>query len=139
MLKRILFAHDATPAAEKAMPYLEHLARLEEAEVFVLHVYEEPSRYTATQGYDMLISTLEALAQEVVEDACDHLQKAGIRVRGMVRRGAPAQTILETVEQEGIALIVLGSRGPANVRELLLGEVSTEVVRYARCPVFLVP
>ncbi|MFP4343284.1 MAG: universal stress protein [Anaerolineales bacterium] len=139
MLKRILFAHDATPAAEKVLPYLEHLARLEEAEVFVLHVYEQPERYMATQGYEPFMERLESLAQEVVDDTCDHLQKAGISVRGLVRSGDPARAILETVREENISLIVLASRGPSSVKDLLLGEVSTEVVRYAHCPVFLVP
>lgn len=139
MLKRILFAHDATPAAERALPYLEHLARLEGAEVFVLHVYEQPERYAATQGYNQLVETLDALAHEIVNDACEYLQKAEISVRGLVRFGDPARGILETAQEEDISLIVLGSRGPANMKELLLGEVSTEVLRYARCPVMLVP
>mgnify|MGYP001064897606 CR=1 FL=1 len=139
MFKRILFAHNATPAAERAMLYLEHLARVEQAEVLVLHVYQPPEQYTATQGYNTLVESLESLAQEVVNDAVAHLQEEGLEARGKVQAGLPARVILETAQEENISLIVLGTRGPSNMRDFLLGEVSTEVLRYARCPVLLVP
>ncbi|MBN1486012.1 MAG: universal stress protein, partial [Anaerolineae bacterium] len=53
--------------------------------------------------------------------------------------GNPARKILETAKEEDISLIVLGTRGPSNVTDFILGEVSSEVLRYASCPVFLVP
>ena len=139
MFKRILFAHNATPAAERAMLYLEHLARVEQAEVLVLHVYQPPEQYTATQGYNALVESLESLAQEVVNDAVAHLREGGLEARGKVQAGLPARVILETAQEEGSSLIVLGTRGPSDMRDFLLGDVSTEVLRYARCPVFLVP
>jgi len=139
MFKRILFAHDATPAAERALPYLEHLARIEEGTVLVLHVYEPAEHYNTMQGYDAMLGSLEALAREVVDDAVSYLQAAGVSAEGLVRAGAPANVILHTALEEKVALIVLGTRGPSNVKDLLLGDVSTEVLRYARCPVLLVP
>lgn len=139
MFRRILFAHNATPAAERALFYLEHIARLEQAEVLVLHVYEPPERYLATQGYAQLVNQLEAVAQEVVNDTVEYLQKAGITALGIVNAGTPAKTILETAQNEKISLIVLGTRGPSKVSDILLGDVSTEVLRHSPCPVFLVP
>ena len=139
MFRRILFAHNATPAAERALLYLEHLARQEEAEVLVLHVYELPERYLATQGYTQLVTQLESVAQEVVNDTVEYLQKAGIVALGIVNAGAPAKTILETAQDEKVSLIVLGTRGPSKMSDILLGDVSTEVLRHSPCPVFLVP
>lgn len=139
MFKRILFAHNATPAAERALLYLEHLARQEHAEVIVLHVYQAPERYIANQGYEALLEQFEAVAHEVVNDTVTQLQKAGVTALAMVDTGSPAHTILETAREEGVSLIVLGSRGPSNVTDILLGDVATEVLRHAQCPVFLVP
>ncbi|HQE92488.1 MAG TPA: universal stress protein [Anaerolineae bacterium] len=139
MFKRILFAHNATPAAERALLYLEHLARLENAEVIVLHVYQLPERYMATQGYALLVEQLELVAQEVVNDTVEYLQKAGISAVGIIHAGVPARAILETAQEEKVSLIVLGTRGPSSMTDILLGDVSTEVLRHANCPVFLVP
>ncbi|MDF1515230.1 MAG: universal stress protein [Anaerolineae bacterium] len=139
MFKRILFAHNATPASERALLYLEHLARVEEAEVIVLHVYEPPERYIATQGYSELLQQLVNVAQEVVNDTIEHLQKTGVTALGIVEVGNPARVILETAQGEGVTLIVMGTRGPSNVTDVLLGDVSMEVLRHARCPIFMVP
>jgi len=140
MFRRILFAHNATPAAERALVYLEHLARLEEAQVIVLHIYESPDRYTAVAGYVGLVEQFERVAREVVDDTVGHLQSAGIDAVGLVTSDdSPARAILQTARDEEISLIVLGTRGPRKVADLLLGDVSTEVLRHARCPVFLVP
>jgi nucleotide-binding universal stress UspA family protein len=121
------------------MLYLEHIARLEKAEVLVLHVYEPPERYLATQGYSQLLEQLEVVAQEVVNDTVEYLQKSGISALGIVNAGAPAKTILEIAQDEKISLIVLGTRGPSKMSDILLGDVSTEVLRHSPCPVFLVP
>ena len=139
MFKRILFAHNATPASERALLYLEHMAQSEQAEVIVLHVYEAPERYIATQGYSDLMNQLATVAHEVVNDTVEHLQKNGITALGVVEVGNPARVILETAQSEAVTLIVMGTRGPSNVTDVLLGDVSMEVLRHARCPIFMVP
>lgn len=139
MFKRILFAHNATPAAERALFYVEHLARVERAEVLVLHVYQLPDRYADTEGYDALVGRVEEVAREIVNDMVEPLREEGISAYGMICAGKPGPKILETAREEDVSLIVLGTRGPSSVKDFLLGDVSTEVLRFARCPVFLVP
>jgi len=139
MFNRILFAHDGGMLAERAMVYLEHIARVEEAEVIVLHVYEPPQRYAAMDGYEALCAQYAAVAQEVVDDVVSYLEERGVTARGFVLSGDSAQAILETANREDVSLIVIGSRGPSSVAELMLGNVSTEVLRYAQCPVLVVP
>jgi nucleotide-binding universal stress UspA family protein len=125
--------------AERAMVYLEHIARIEEAEVIVLHAYELPDRYAAMDGYEELCRQYGAVAQEVVDDAVAYLDERGVVARGFVVSGDSARAILETANQEEVSLIVIGSRGPSSMAELMLGNVSTEVLRRARCPVLVVP
>jgi nucleotide-binding universal stress UspA family protein len=140
MFRRILFAHNATPAAERALIYLEHIARQENAEVIVLHVYQSPERYVATPGYAALVEQFETVASEVVNDTVEFLQKAGVSAIGVVEAGtSPARIIIEAAKEEDASLIVLGTRGPSKMSDILLGDVSTEVLRHAHCPVFLVP
>jgi nucleotide-binding universal stress UspA family protein len=143
MFSKILFAHDGGMAAERVLVYLEHVARTEQARVIVLHVYELPERYIATEGYEDLSDQYSAVAQEVVDDAVAYLEERGVTAEGLTLSGdramGSARAILETAEQQEVSLIVMGTRGPSNMAELMLGNVTTEVLRYARCPVLVVP
>jgi nucleotide-binding universal stress UspA family protein len=139
MFSRILFAHDGGMLAERALIYLEHVARVEEAEVSVLHVFQPPKRYATTEGYGALESQYETIAHEIVDDAVAQLHERGVAARGLALSGGTARTILEVAGQEDVSLIVIGSRGPSSMAELVLGSVSLEVLRHAPCPVLVVP
>ncbi len=139
MFARILFAHDGGMLAERVLVYLEHVARVEEAEVIVLHVYDLPERYSAADGYEMLCAQYESVASEIVDDAVAYLQERDVNARGFAVVGDSARVILETAAQEDVSLIVIGSRSPSSMAELMLGSVSQEVLRHASCPVLVVP
>jgi nucleotide-binding universal stress UspA family protein len=139
MFRKIIFANEGSPAADRALLYVEHLARRYEAEVVVVHAFEVPNRYVTTDVYEELRESFQKAAWAVVDDATQELEKADILVRGVVREGPAARTILELAGEENASLIVLGTRGPSSAAELMLGSVSLEVLRFARCPVMAVP
>jgi nucleotide-binding universal stress UspA family protein len=139
MLRKILFANEGSPAADRALLYVEHLARMEGAEVVVIHIFEVPARYAATEAYEDLRASFDRAAWAVVDDAVAELEKGDVRARGVVREGPAAQIILQVADEESASLIVMGTRGPSSAAELLLGSVSAEVLRRARCPVLAVP
>jgi nucleotide-binding universal stress UspA family protein len=139
MLRKIVLANEGSPAADRALLYAEHLASREAAEVIVVHAYEVPNRYVTTDVYEELHASFEKAGWAVVDDALEELEKADVLARGVVREGPPARTILAVAQEENASLIVLGTRGPSSAAELLLGSVSTEVLRFARCPVLAVP
>jgi nucleotide-binding universal stress UspA family protein len=61
-----------------------------------------------------------------------------LRALPVFERGDPVQKLLEDAEV-GVDLLVLGSRGFGPVMRLLLGSVSSRVIRQASCPVLVVP
>ncbi|MGD2205284.1 MAG: universal stress protein [Anaerolineae bacterium] len=139
MFRKIVFANEGSPAADRALLYVGSLARQNNAEVIVVHAYEVPHRYATTDAYEDLEASYEKAAWAVVDDAVNELNKTDITVRGEVREGRAARVILDVADEEKASLIVLGTRGPSSAAELLLGNVSTEVLRLARCPVMAVP
>jgi len=46
--------------------------------------------------------------------------------------------ILEIEAEESVSVIVLGSHGKSNVKEMLLGSVSEHVIRNCRKPVLVI-
>lgn len=61
-----------------------------------------------------------------------------LRAQPVFERGDPVDKLLEAAEM-GVDLLVLGSRGFGPVMRLLVGSVSSRVIRDASCPVLVVP
>jgi nucleotide-binding universal stress UspA family protein len=61
-----------------------------------------------------------------------------LRALPVLEQGDPVQKLLE-VAGVGVDLLVLGSRGFGPVMRLLIGSVSSRVIRGAPCPVMVVP
>ena len=52
--------------------------------------------------------------------------------------GLPAEEVVKVAEAEKADLVVVGTRGHAGVKRLLLGSVADKVIRACRCPVLSV-
>jgi nucleotide-binding universal stress UspA family protein len=138
MFKRILLATDGSPVVERQILYAEHLARVEPAEIIVLHAYTSPEHYANYSGYEQLLEQYRIVAQAVVDEAVNELRDDGVAARGEVRQGSAAEAILGALADDDIDLIVLGRRGGGSLQSLL-GSVSAQVLRHAGCPVLQIP
>jgi nucleotide-binding universal stress UspA family protein len=49
-----------------------------------------------------------------------------------------ATTIMEYAESENIDLIIIGSRGKTSFKKLLLGSVSSDIIKNAHCAVLVI-
>lgn len=141
MFKTIIMAYDGSAASERVLLYAEHMARREDVEIIVVHAYEVPEIYEWTDSFAALEAQFERTATEVTDDAVAALQRAGVKAMGDVRRGSPVRCILDAVGFHQADLIVMGGRAQKrdSVAEALLGSVSSAVLRYANCPVLVIP
>ena len=70
--------------------------------------------------------------------AVERLEKYGLPARPVLKRGDAATEIIEYVKEQGIDLIVTGSRGFGQVKSWLMGSVSRKLVHYSGCSVLVV-
>ena len=75
--------------------------------------------------------------QSLVHDAAAELPSE-LRALPVHEKGDPADKLLERAE-EGVDLLVLGSRGLGPVKRVLAGSVCARVIRRAPCPVLITP
>jgi nucleotide-binding universal stress UspA family protein len=140
VFRTIIFATDGSAAAERVLLYAEHMGRIEGAHIVVVHAYELPQVYGWTDGYEELVSQLERVATEAADDAVRVLQKSGLDVVADVRQGQAAEVALQAARDHNADLIIMGrSQKRDNMAEVILGSVSASVLRYALCPVLVVP
>ncbi|MBO7712949.1 MAG: universal stress protein, partial [Methanobrevibacter sp.] len=61
-----------------------------------------------------------------------------VEIRTLVKEGSPARVILETIEEEDIDLVVIGSSGKSGIDKFLMGSVADKVVKSAKCCVLVI-
>lgn len=89
-------------------------------------------------GYALLtVSNDAAQAESIQGDAATFLQAHGIDAARVVRKGPPAETICRTATELGCDLIVAGSFVQNRLRELLLGSVTTSLIRGCDTPLLI--
>lgn len=97
-------------------------------------------------GYLPDTTELEKVAKDsaakILDDAAAALKgtfgSRGVTVTSEVEFGSPDSRIVETAEERGTDLIVIGSHGYNRWERLLLGSVSNSVVHHAHCSVMVV-
>jgi nucleotide-binding universal stress UspA family protein len=115
---RIVVGVDGTPLSHAAIDFALAEARACGCGVTAVHAVERADRAGTGRA------------------ALDRLAAAHPEVRPVVAVGMASKALI--AESAGARLLVVGSRGGAGLRGMLLGSVSQAVVHRARCPVAVV-
>lgn len=144
MFYRLLVAIDDSPHAREALLEAIDLAQANRATITLVSVMPEPSTAWGLGGSYWSPVVVEPLADQIERGYRKLLDSfaAGIPrdipVTRLLRRGAPAAAILDEAKKGNHDLIVMGSRGRGELRSLLLGSVSHEVLHSSPVPVLVV-
>ena len=80
---------------------------------------------------------LDQHAEKVLHYFKDRLEKRGFSgVDSLVRQGHPAEEILKAAEENGVEMIIMGSRGK-RLQNLWMGSISREVANNAKMAVLI--
>ncbi|MBK9215911.1 MAG: universal stress protein [Chloracidobacterium sp.] len=145
---KVLLATDGTKFGDAAVEMLGKLALGTGDEVRVISVvdFAVPLAVDIYGGYMPDTTEVEKLGREnaerAVKTACDRIRSMfpadKISVACDVLFGSPDSRIVETAEEMGADLIVVGSHGYKRWERLLLGSVSNSVAHHAHCSVMIV-
>lgn len=89
------------------------------------------------QGYQELKEAIEEQLREQLDEALDSIPDH-VSAEATLVSGDPAEQLADAARTNG-ALLVLGSRAYGPLRRVLLGSVSTALMRSAPCPVLVHP
>jgi nucleotide-binding universal stress UspA family protein len=142
MFRRLLVAFDGSPHARRALADAIELAQAGNGRLTVLTVVPGPSVW-AFSGYDVPVD-VDHLAREVERNLEAMLDEAvstvpdDIPLKRILRSGAPGEVIVDVANGGEHDLVVMGSRGRGELRSLLLGSVSHQVLHRSDVPVLVV-
>ena len=86
-----------------------------------------------------LTQSAQKAAREQMDEIVSSLRSQEIVVQGVVALGAPAQNICDYARAHDVDLIITSTHGSSGLVHLLLGSTAEHVVRYAHCPVLVMP
>ena len=141
MFTKILYPTDFSDVAQKALPYVEHLKYAGAQEIVLLHVIDTRNLELLVwepQNFKVIEDDLRQQALNKITFTRKHLEKTGLSVKVRIETGVPASMILRVERQEHVSVIIMGSHGRTNVKDMFLGSVSERVIRHARTPVLVV-
>jgi nucleotide-binding universal stress UspA family protein len=142
--KTIVVPLDGSPLAEQAIPHACELARRLDLEVVLLRVYAMPVMgFTAEDYYtpnlEEILKQAEDQAKSYIEEKAAELRKAGLgRVTSRFLEGESADRIIEFARKTPDSLIAMCSHGRSGIGRLVLGSVTSRVVRHSGDPVLVV-
>lgn len=129
-------AYDTSQQAQHALETAAELARQHGAKLRLVRVLDEQIIwYGGYAGADALAEIRRFAEQELREAAA---KVEGVAdVEGILLEGRVSLELARTGEH--LDLLVVGSRGHGPLKRVLLGSVSSQIVRDARCPLLVVP
>jgi nucleotide-binding universal stress UspA family protein len=162
-IKKILYATDLSESAVHAFAHAVSLANLYGAGITILHVLAEfpgeefivnmintntweeiKSRHYAKamdqligkkRGQVALKEVLEAFSEEAKANGED---QAFVTDEVIIKNGTPAEVIVETAQELGCDMIVMGTHGLSAIADVLIGSTAKWVVRQSPIPVLVV-
>lgn len=138
MFSKILVGVDGSKCAKRAFDAAVEMARSGGAKLLVVCVVQPPARVSSRkETVARFVGILEREAKLILADYAEEADRKGVKTETLVAKGNPAKIILYTANAEKVDLVVVGSRGLGGVRGLLLGSVSSAIVRSSKVPVLV--
>jgi len=104
----------------------------------VMPLTSNPSEPSAMKWIEVADENNWDQVREIFEPAAQRIRDMGIHAEVLIRRGNPADQILDEADTWGAECIFVGAKGTRGIERLLLGSVSSAVSSRARCSVEVV-
>ena len=137
MFDKILVASDGSTPAIKAARAAAAIAGAFGAKLTVATVAYVPRMYKTDLSDDMETAYVKDW-EHVLKDTVHAMGDIADVESKLLRKGAPAEAILEEAESGGYDLVVVGSTGMGNPGGRVMGSVAVRVGAGAHCSVMVV-
>ena len=150
---RVLVAIDGSTSSMYAIDYAISIAMKNNSQLVVLYVIDF-YKYTHLSSSIILAPTFgsekyleekseaEKLMNKIKENfklkINDNTKSKNLKTEIVEGAKSVATTIMEYAESENVDLIIVGSRGRTSFKKLLLGSISSNVMKNAHCAVLVI-
>ena len=142
-LSKIVVAIDGSQKSTEAVEHGIAMAKRNKADLFVMNVIHTPATmltYGSEKSFKEFLERSKGEAGKWFDMVRKHATEAGIPVKtDLIEEiySVPG-AIIKYAEEMEADVVVIGGTGRSGLKKFLLGSVSEDVVRYARCPVLVI-
>ena len=142
-IQRILIPVDFSETALLALEHAVFMAKLNKAEITLLHVIESITFTSAITdsfvvGTEFEASIEKAASEKLKTLAEDIRKKSGVTVKTVSKAGRIYMEVVNVAKEIDADLIIMGTHGVSGFREFLVGSNAYRVVSESPCPVISV-
>jgi nucleotide-binding universal stress UspA family protein len=142
---RILVGIDGSESSLNASEYAIEMAKKDGAQLIALSIKSLPlSSYGLAAPQDEAKLSNEDKEMHGIKEALDKVDQNAKRNNIQVKKEiinsqmSIEAAIVEYAESEDVDLIVIGTRGTSDIKNIMLGNIASGVVKYAPCAVMVV-
>ena len=144
--KKILLAYDGSPDSKEALQWAIELSLLSCAPLVAVKVAEpDLTRRSAAmfkEGYGVTLYErfveMRQLDEKQLNEVVEIGKKSGVSIKTEMLYGSITTTILNYAKNNGVDLIIAGTRGQGALEEMLMGSVSRKLVSLSTIPILVV-
>ena len=125
-LQRLLVATDFSDTARAGLDWAVEVAKTHGATIDLIHALLVPNRATdfVPSPPDFSESLQEAASDRLAE-VTEEVRLSGVSINSELRLGVPSQVVIQAATDLGTDLVVVGTRGLAGLKHLLLGSTAS--------------
>lgn len=138
---KILVAVDGSENSQRALEQAKIYGKAMDAEIVILTVLEQISpRHYSVSGKEraQIHEQREAEANQILAESLQHFADYPEKVTPLLKKGEPANQILEAIEATDFNLVIMGNRGLGAFTRTLLGSVSNKVLNHSHTNILIV-
>jgi len=146
-MRKILIPTDFSKNAMNAIRYALEAFKYDRSEFIIMHAYADEVYERNTQMTRVAFENLKKSIHNKSQLALDNIQKIIKKIspnprhqyKDVLTFGSLIDEANAIVDKENIDVLVMGTRGETNDREITFGSNTIQVIRYVKCPVLAVP
>ena len=143
MSRKVLVAYDSSPSSKQAVKEAKNQAKLVAGtEVHLVSFVKTPGPSANAVIAKSIENEMMENFQIELEEVEAEFKAEGIPfVKDMIIKNPQSnfgKKVCEYAENEAVNLIIAGSRGLGNMKKLILGSVSNNIVQNTKCPVMII-
>jgi nucleotide-binding universal stress UspA family protein len=146
-MRKVLIPTDFSDNSQNAINYAMELFKYDRTDFYIMHAYGDEVYQKASgvsrEEIDKVKAEVLKESESMVAELVDRMKKRTSNPKHTFYRvsvfGSLVDEANEYAERENVDIIVMGTRGRTDDRDITFGSNTLQVIKYVKCPVLAIP